>query len=71
MKDTSFSAVEILEAGTKYERRGKKKKKFDPKGVMLLAVIFIKKTYLNAFFVLAGPRVYRVFIFNLAQEGDA
>lgn len=50
---------------------GKKKKKFDPKGVMLLAVIFIKKTYLNAFFVLAGPRVYRVFIFNLAQEGDA
>lgn len=52
-------------------REGEKKKKFDPKGVMLLAVIFIKKTYLNAFFVLAGPRVYRVFIFNLAQEGDA
>lgn len=36
----SPSAIEILEAGAKYERERRIKKEFDPKGEMLLAVIF-------------------------------
>lgn len=38
---------------------------------MLLAVIFKTKNSWTAYSVLASPRVYGAFIFNLAQEGKA